>query len=83
MYLGLELVTSLLGAYRDMTGDMAEPQISGGATFARTMPNCVAFGAGFDYTKDTIHQANEEWQLTEMRLAMEIYAEAIYRLCSN
>lgn len=78
-----ELVTSLLGAYRDMTGDMAEPQVSGGATFARTMPNCVAFGAGFDYTKDTIHQANEEWQLTEMRLAMEIYAEAIYRLCSN
>lgn len=76
-----ELVTTLLSAYRDITGDMREPQISGGATYARTMTNCVAFGAMFENTKDTMHQANEVWQLDEMEKTMEIYAEAIYRLC--
>lgn len=78
-----ELVTTLLGAYRDMTGDMREPQISGGATFARTMTNCVAFGAMFEATKDTMHQPNETWQLSEMEQTMAIYAEAIYRLCAK
>lgn len=78
-----ELVTTLLSTYRDMTGDMRDPQISGGATYARTMTNCVAFGAMFEHTKDTMHQANEVWQLDEMEKTMEIYAEAIYRLCTN
>ena len=78
-----KLVTTLLSTYRDITGDMSEPQISGGATYARTMTNCVAFGAMFENTKDTMHQANEVWQLDEMGKTMEIYAEAIYRLCSN
>jgi len=76
-----ELVTTLLAAYRDLTGDLSEPKISGGATFARTMNNCVAFGAMFKDTKDTMHQANETWPLDEMYKTMEIYVEAIYRLC--
>lgn len=76
-----ELVTTLLSAYRDVTGDMSEPKVSGGATFARTMPNCVAFGATFKHTIDTMHQPNETWQLAEMNQTMAIYAEAIYRLC--
>lgn len=42
-----ELVKNLLGTYREITGDMTEPFVSGGATFARTMNQCVAFGAMF------------------------------------
>lgn len=76
-----ELIQSLLGAYRDVTNDMAEPLVSGGATFARTMKNCVAFGAMFKGTVDTMHQPNETWVLDEMERAMIIYAEAFNRLC--
>lgn len=76
-----ELIQSLLGAYRDVTGDMSEPLVSGGATFARTMKNCVAFGAMFADTVDTMHQPNETWRLDEMERAMVIYAEALSRLC--
>ena len=76
-----ELITTLLGAYRDITSDMRPPQVSGGATFARTMKNCVAFGAIFAQTKDTMHQPNEAWPLAEMEQTMVIYAEAIARLC--
>lgn len=74
------LVKNLLEVYRDYTGDMEEPLVSGGATFARTMNNCVAFGPFFPYSDNTEHQANETLDLKEMRQAMDIYAEAFYRL---
>ncbi|MEQ7177981.1 M20 family metallopeptidase [Enterococcus thailandicus] len=78
-----ELVKNLLQTYRDITGDMTEPFVSGGATFARTMNQCVAFGAMFPDTPDFMHQANERWELSSMYKAMEIYAEAVYRLCAK
>lgn len=77
------LVKTLLATYREMTGDMTEPEISGGATFARTMKNCVAYGAMFEDTPDFMHQANEQWELDQMYKAMDIYAESIYRLCAK
>ena len=76
-----ELVETLLHVYRDVTGDLeSQPIVSGGATFARTMKNCVAFGAMFPDSDTTEHQPNEAWNLIEMRRAMEIYAETFYRL---
>ena len=77
-----ELVKTLMATYQDLTGDMkSQPAISGGATFARTMHNCVAFGGMLPTTPDFMHQANENWSKADMRKAMEIFAEAIYRLC--
>lgn len=77
-----ELIQNLLATYRDITGDMTAPIVSGGATFARTMNNCVAYGAMFPDTPDFMHQPNERWELESMHRAMEIYAEAVYRLCA-
>ncbi|WP_363472377.1 M20 family metallopeptidase [Companilactobacillus musae] len=77
-----ELVQTLMQTYQDLTGDTeSKPAISGGATFARTMHNCVAFGGMLPTTPDFMHQANENWSKADMRKAMEIFAEAIYRLC--
>ncbi|PMD72497.1 M20 family metallopeptidase [Companilactobacillus nuruki] len=77
-----ELVKTLMQTYQDLTGDTeSKPAISGGATFARTMHNCVAFGGMLPTTPDFMHQANENWSKADMRKAMEIFAEAIYRLC--
>ena len=56
------------------------PLSSGGATFARTMPNCVAFGALFPEAQQTEHQANEAAVLDDLYRAMDIYAEAVSRL---
>lgn len=76
-----KLVQTLMKVYQDCTGDLeSQPIVSGGATFARTMDNCVAFGAMFKTSVTTEHQPNETWNLTEMRHAMEIYAEAFNRL---
>lgn len=77
-----KLVQILMEVYKEQTGDVdAEPQISGGATFARTMNNCVAFGGMLPTTPDYMHQANEQWPLPDMYKAMEIYAQAIKKLC--
>lgn len=77
-----KLVRTLMKVYKEQTGDVdAEPQISGGATFARTMNNCVAFGGMLPTTPDYMHQANEQWPLSDMYKAMEIYVQAIKKLC--
>lgn len=74
------MVTTLLSVYRKKTGDQSPAQSSGGATFARTMKNCVAFGALFPDAVQTEHQENEHIVLADAYRAMDIYAEAIYRL---
>lgn len=77
-----ELVQSLLSIYREKTGDqLNKPITSGGATYARAMPNMVAFGAHFPGSESLAHQENEGIKLDDFYRAMDIYAETIYRLC--
>ncbi|VJE92109.1 ArcT [Streptococcus pneumoniae] len=77
-----KLVSTLMQIYQEKTGDNSPAISSGGATFARTMPNCVAFGALFPGAKQTEHQANECAVLEYLYRAMDIYAEAVYRLAT-
>lgn len=72
-----ELVKTLMHVYKKLTGDDTQPQVSGGATYARTMNQCVAFGAMLPDVQDYMHQVNEQWELTSMFKAMDIYAEAV------
>lgn len=74
------LVETLLNVYRDLTGDLTPPMSSGGATYARTMENCVAFGARTKDSPMTEHQANERMNVKNFYEAMEIYAQAIQEL---
>ncbi len=75
------LVKTLLRVYRQVTGDEdAQPLAIGGGTYARAMPNCVAFGPNFPGSPETAHQADEYVILDELYRAMDIYAAAIYEL---
>ena len=53
---------------------------SGGATYARAIQNCVAFGALTVDEELTEHQPNERAVLVNLFKAMEIYAQAVYAL---
>lgn len=76
-----ELVTTLMDVYKEFTGDeVSEAEVSAGASYARTMPNTVAYGAIFPNAEVTFHQVDEHWELSEMFKAMELYAQAFYRL---
>ncbi|WP_066174842.1 M20 family metallopeptidase [Bacillus marinisedimentorum] len=75
------LIETLLEVYRDESGDTSsEPISSGGATYARAIDNCVAFGALFPWNEKVEHQPNEHIVLKDYRKAMHIYAKAIYKL---
>ena len=83
LYVPLEhpLVKTLLAVYREETGDDdAQPIAIGGGTYARAMPNCVAFGPGFPNSPETAHQVDEFIIIDELYQAMDIYAQAIYKL---
>ncbi len=76
------LVEVLMDVYREFTGDQkGKPLVIGGATYARTVPNCVAFGPVFPGQDAVEHQPNEFIYIDSMIQSTKMYAEAIYRLC--
>jgi len=87
IYLPLDhfMVETLMKVYRKVSGDaVTEPKSSGGATYARAIQNCVAFGALTVDEELTEHQPNERAVLVNLYKAMEIYAQAVYALaCVN
>lgn len=75
------LVSKLLQAYREVTGDAeTEPYISAGATFARAFDNCVAFGANMPHSPTTEHQPNERVSIEKLLEAAEVYRRAFSSL---
>jgi predicted dipeptidase len=75
------IIQTLMGVYRQQTGDqVSEPIASGGATYARAIDNCVAFGALLPGELLTEHQPNERVVLANLYNAMQIYAQAMYEL---
>lgn len=75
--LNSKLIKTLMEAYQEVTGDMeSKPIASGGATYARAMENCVAFGYVLPNTPKTEHQPNEYINLDDMKVAMKIYMKA-------
>lgn len=72
-----ELVQKLMLAYQEVTGDRAsKPLSTGGATFARSMDNIVAFGATLPGADETDHEPNEHIAISTLKTAMEIYVRA-------
>ncbi|EPZ42641.1 dipeptidase PepV [Alicyclobacillus acidoterrestris] len=77
------LVETLMDVYRSYFGDDASPISIGGATYARAIPNAVAFGALFPNREDFAHKADENWSISDYLTCIEIYAEAMTRLANT
>lgn len=75
-----ELVKKLRKVIEEHTDLDSTPLTSGGATYARSMENCVAFGAVFPGKPKTEHQTNEYVDVNDLIKSTEIYAYAIYEL---
>lgn len=76
-----ELVTKLHASYVEYTNDHDHhPQVIGGGTYAKEMPNCVAFGAEFPGRDNHMHEDNETILLDELLKSTAIYAKALYDL---
>lgn len=79
-----EIVKTLMKVYQDTTGDMKSQPISlGGATYARAIPNAIAFGPVFPDQEELAHEANEHYSVADYKRITEIYANALLELCKT
>lgn len=77
-----ELVVKLLGAYRDFTGDFRPPIKIGGGTYARKLPNAVAFGIEFPEKGSVMHMPDEYIDIDDLILDTKILAHAMMALAT-
>ena len=75
------VIRKLMDVYRRRSSDTTSlPMSSGGATYARAIDNCVAFGPLAHDESATEHQPDERVVLANLYQAMDIYAHAIHEL---
>lgn len=75
-----QLIKTLSNVYREQTGQEPFLLAIGGGTYAKEMPNTVAFGPLFPGKPDFNHQANEYIEVDDLVLNAKIYGNAIYEL---
>lgn len=78
-----ELVAKLLKSYRDFTGDYRPPMKIGGGTYARRLPNAVAFGIEFPEKDSVMHMPDEYIDIEDLILDTKILAHAMMALAST
>lgn len=76
------MVTALLQVYYDATGDPAGPKSIGGGTYAKAIPNILAFGPVFPGDPVVEHLPNEYVQLDQLIKTEKIIGDAIVALAN-
>lgn len=74
------LVQRLMRVYNAVCGDTARAIAIGGGTYARTMPNIVAFGPSFADDPDVCHQVDEYITFDKLLASAAVYREALREL---
>lgn len=74
---------ALLSAYREVTGDESRPISIGGGTYAKAMPNMVAFGPNFPGHENREHMADEYILVDDFLKLKEIYERALVYLLDS
>ncbi len=75
-----ELIKKLSRVYEEQTGEKTELISIGGGTYAKAMPNIVAFGPLFPGDDMVEHKPDEHITLDKLRKNAQIIAAAIYEL---
>ena len=78
-----ELIQRLMKVYTDCTGDYeSKPKSIGGGTYAKMLPNVVAFGPIFPGDEVREHKPDEFMELSRLLDNANILAEAMYTLAT-
>lgn len=77
---GSLLVKSLLKVYEEQTGFKDKPKCIGGGTYAKSMPNILAFGPVFPGEEAREHQSDEYITVDNLVKNARIIAAAMYEL---
>ncbi len=77
------LVKKLLGVYTACTGEKAAPKSIGGGTYAKMIPNVLAFGPIFPGDEVREHKPDEFMELSRILDNTNILAEAMYAMAND
>lgn len=77
------LVQSLLKAYADVTGLEPFAFAIGGGTYAKALPQGVAFGPVFPGEPEVIHCPDEYISIENLLVTTKVYAQAILNLAAD
>ncbi len=75
-----KLVRALLEAYEEVCGEKGACLYCGGGTYARELPNAVAFGPTFPGLETNIHNIDESFPVELFDKLPDIYESAILKL---
>ncbi len=76
------LIKALLKVYRGITGDDTPPLKTGGGTYARELPNAVAFGCTPVDMDINMHRADEHFPVEQLFKNFDIYLAAMKELAN-
>ncbi|HJW33886.1 MAG TPA: Sapep family Mn(2+)-dependent dipeptidase [Holophagaceae bacterium] len=72
-----KLVKRLIASYAKATGKAEAPAISGGGTYAKRIPNAIAFGMWFPGKPYPGHDVDEQVPLEDLHKGVEVLLEAL------
>ena len=72
-----KLVRRLMDAYARATGQRPPPAISGGGTYAKRLPNSIAFGMWFPGKPYPGHEVDEKVELADLERGLDVLVEAL------
>lgn len=78
-----ELVKKLMSVYKETTGREDEAKCIGGATYAKALPNVLAFGPLFPDDENREHKPDEYIEIDWLMKNAVMIAEAMYALAKN
>lgn len=73
-------ITLLTDAYEEVMGERLAPVTTTGGTYAKIIPNTIAFGPSFPAQKDIAHLPDEWMNLDDILNNAKIYSNALYKL---
>lgn len=78
-----DLVVTVMEVYNKAMQTNDKAVAMGGGTYARAIPNILAFGAVFPGTPDSMHQVDEHSNIKHLYAASYIYKETLRALAEN
>jgi succinyl-diaminopimelate desuccinylase len=78
-----KLIQRLMAAYTRATGERPPLAISGGGTYAKRMPDAVAFGMWFPGKPYTGHDVDEKIEVADLQRGLDVLIEALRDLAGG
>jgi succinyl-diaminopimelate desuccinylase len=78
-----KLVRRLMDAYARATGERPPPAISGGGTYARRIPNAIAYGMWFPGKPYPGHDVDEKIALVDLERGLDVLVETLRDLAGG